>query len=61
MYVPMPLLPPQGYHKLNVGLQRRLYGQTINVDIQPLNEEKAVTTAADLVGEVVVFGVSSEQ
>ncbi|CAI5466845.1 unnamed protein product [Closterium sp. Yama58-4] len=48
----------QSYHKINVGLQRRLYGYSTNVDIKPLIEEKAVETAADLVGELVVFGVA---
>eukprot|EP00475_Leptophrys_vorax_P011665 TRINITY_DN18209_c0_g1_i1.p1 TRINITY_DN18209_c0_g1~~TRINITY_DN18209_c0_g1_i1.p1 ORF type:complete len:204 (+),score=40.73 TRINITY_DN18209_c0_g1_i1:326-937(+) len=48
----------QSYHKLNVGLQRRLYGYSTNVDIKPLIEERAVETAADLVGEVFVFSVA---
>ncbi|CAI5512206.1 unnamed protein product [Closterium sp. Naga37s-1] len=48
----------QSYHKINVGMQRRLYGYSTNVDIKPLIEEKAVETAADLVGELVVFGVA---
>lgn len=47
----------QRYHKLNVNLQRRLYGHATNVDIKPLNESAAVATASDLVGELIVFGV----
>lgn len=48
----------QRYHKINVQLQRRLYGHATNVDIKPLNEAAAVATAADLVGEVVIFGIA---
>lgn len=48
----------QTNHKLNVRIQRRLYGYSTTVAIQPLIEEKAVEAAADLVGEVVVFTVA---
>eukprot|EP00897_Mesotaenium_endlicherianum_P007806 jgi/Mesen1/7053/ME000369S06371 len=47
----------QFYHRINVNLQRRLYGHDLHVDIKPLNEERAVETAADTLGETVVFGV----
>lgn len=39
-------------------MQRRLYGHATNVEIRPLNEEKAVQAAADLLGEFFVFSVS---
>lgn len=38
-------------------MQRRIYGHATNVEIRPLNEEKAVQAAADLVGELFVFTV----
>eukprot|EP00850_Spirogloea_muscicola_P004267 SM000018S03632 [mRNA] locus=s18:396929:397655:+ [translate_table: standard] len=47
----------QGYHKLNVSLQRQLYGVTSDIAVKPLNEEAAVSTAADLVGELIIFSV----
>ncbi|CAI5531468.1 unnamed protein product [Closterium sp. Naga37s-1] len=54
-----PLLPPpQGYHRFTVQLQRRLYGQAPLGHIKRLNEEKAVSTASEVVGELIVFAVS---
>ncbi|KAJ0111024.1 hypothetical protein Patl1_02362 [Pistacia atlantica] len=38
-------------------MQRRIYDQSTNVAICPLNEEKDVQAAADLVGELFVFSV----
>lgn len=38
-------------------MQRRIYGHATNVEIRPLNEEKAVQAAADLLGELFVFTV----
>lgn len=36
-------------------MQRRLYGHSTDVEIRPLNEEKAVQAATDLIGEIFVF------
>ncbi|CAN4105021.1 unnamed protein product [Withania somnifera] len=48
-----------GYHpRLSTKLQRRIYGHATDVAIRPLNEDKAVQAAADLVGELFVFSVS---
>lgn len=38
-------------------MQRRLYGHATDVGIRPLNEEKAVQAAVDLLGEFFVFSV----
>ena len=38
-------------------MQRRIYGHATDVEIRPLNEEKAVQAAVDLLGEVFVFSV----
>lgn len=40
-------------------MQRRVYGRATDIHIRPLNEEKAIQAAADLLGEVFVFSVSS--
>ncbi|XP_042519060.1 optic atrophy 3 protein homolog [Macadamia integrifolia] len=39
-------------------MQRRIYGHATDVAIRPLNEEKAVQAAADLLGELFVFSVA---
>ncbi|KAL0442713.1 UNVERIFIED_CONTAM: hypothetical protein Slati_1994000 [Sesamum latifolium] len=39
-------------------MQRRIYGHATDVEIRPLNEEKAVQAAVDLMGEVFVFSVA---
>ncbi|XP_028088883.1 optic atrophy 3 protein homolog isoform X3 [Camellia sinensis] len=39
-------------------MQRRIYGHATDVAIRPLNEEKAVQAAADLLGELFVFTVA---
>lgn len=38
-------------------MQRRIYGHATDVEIRPLNEEKAVQAAVDLIGEMFVFSV----
>ncbi|CAA3011628.1 OPA3 [Olea europaea subsp. europaea] len=38
-------------------VQRRIYGHATDVEIRPLNEEKAVQAAVDLLGEIFVFSV----
>ena len=40
-------------------MQRRIYGRATDVEIRPLDEEKAVQAAADLLGELFVFTVPS--
>lgn len=44
-------------HRFKTKLQRRIYGHAIDAAIRPLNEDKAVQAAADLVGELFVFTV----
>ncbi|KMT01908.1 hypothetical protein BVRB_9g209320 [Beta vulgaris subsp. vulgaris] len=48
----------QANHRLTTQIQRRIYGHRTDVEIRPLNEEKAVQAAADLIGEVFVFTVA---
>ncbi|URD93085.1 Optic atrophy 3 protein (OPA3) [Musa troglodytarum] len=48
----------QANHRFTTTIQRRLYGQATDVKIRPLNEEKAVQAAADLIGELFVFSVA---
>lgn len=47
----------QANHRISTNIQRRIYGHSTNVEIRPLNEEKAVQAAADLIGELFVFSV----
>lgn len=51
------LMLNQANHQFTTNIQRRIYGHSTNVAIRPLNEEKAVQAAADLVGELFVFSV----
>jgi hypothetical protein len=39
-------------------MQRRIYGHATDVEIRPLDEEKAVQAAVDLIGEIFLFGVT---
>lgn len=48
----------QANHRFTTTLQRRIYGHATDVAIRPLNEEKAVQAAADLLGELFVFAVA---
>ncbi|KAJ7981529.1 Optic atrophy 3 protein (OPA3) [Quillaja saponaria] len=48
----------QANHRLTTRIQRRIYGHATDVAIRPLNEEKAVQAAADLLGELFVFMVA---
>ncbi|GJN19675.1 hypothetical protein PR202_gb06975 [Eleusine coracana subsp. coracana] len=48
----------QANHRISTRIQRRIYGHSNKVDIRPLNEEKAVQAAADLIGELFVFSVA---
>ncbi|CAI9087362.1 OLC1v1021419C2 [Oldenlandia corymbosa var. corymbosa] len=48
----------QSNHRITTQMQRRIYGHATDVEIRPLNEEKAVQAAADLLGEIFVFTVA---
>jgi len=48
----------QSNHQITTKMQRRIYGHATDVEIRPLNEEKAVQAAVDLIGELFVFSVS---
>ncbi|WJX26709.1 hypothetical protein P8452_15602 [Trifolium repens] len=48
----------QKNHQITTKMQRRIYGHATDVEIRPLNEEKAVQAAVDLIGEVFVFSVA---
>ena len=51
------LILNQANHRFTTQMQRRNYGHATEVAIRPLNEEKAVQAAADLLGELFVFTV----
>ncbi|XP_024369886.1 uncharacterized protein [Physcomitrium patens] len=44
-------------HRFQVNLQRRIYGHDTGVAVHPLNPEKAVQAASDLLGEFIIFAV----
>ncbi|XP_047973459.1 OPA3-like protein [Salvia hispanica] len=48
----------QANHRITTTMQRRIYGHATDVEIRPLNEEKAVQAAVDLMGELFVFSVA---
>ncbi|KAL6546560.1 hypothetical protein OROMI_022281 [Orobanche minor] len=48
----------QANHRMTTTMQRRIYGHATNVEIRPLNEERAVQVAVDLMGELFVFLVA---
>ncbi|XP_062153115.1 OPA3-like protein [Alnus glutinosa] len=48
----------QTNHRFSTKVQRRIYGHATDAAIRPLNEEKAVQAAADLLGELFVFTVA---
>ncbi|KAK4770795.1 hypothetical protein SAY87_031327 [Trapa incisa] len=48
----------QSNHRITTTMQRRLYGHATDVEIRPLNEEKAVQAAVDLIGEIFIFTVA---
>ncbi|XP_020596114.1 OPA3-like protein, partial [Phalaenopsis equestris] len=45
-------------HRFTTTIQRNIYAHSTDVAIRPLNEEKAVQAAADLIGELFVFSVA---
>ncbi|ONK66740.1 uncharacterized protein A4U43_C06F11460 [Asparagus officinalis] len=49
----------QANHRITTTIQRRIYGHATNVEIRPLNEEKAVQAASELIGELFVFSVAT--
>ncbi|KAG8386368.1 hypothetical protein BUALT_Bualt03G0141600 [Buddleja alternifolia] len=48
----------QGYHRLTTVIRRLNIGHSIGNEIRPLNEERAVEAATDLLGELFVFSVA---
>ncbi|KAF3633941.1 hypothetical protein BC332_25188 [Capsicum chinense] len=48
----------QANHRMTTTMQRRIYGHATDVGIRPLNEEKAIQSAVDLLGEFFVFSVA---
>ncbi|PVH31327.1 hypothetical protein PAHAL_9G114500 [Panicum hallii] len=44
-------------HRITTKIQRRIYGHTTDMEIKPLNEQKAVQAATDLIGEAFIFSV----
>ncbi|XP_026409009.1 OPA3-like protein [Papaver somniferum] len=48
----------QTNHRFTTTVQRQIYGHATDVAIRPLNEEKAVQAAADLLGELFVVSVA---
>ncbi|CAN0853262.1 OPA3-like protein [Linum grandiflorum] len=45
-------------HRISTRMQRRIYSHATDVAIRPLDEEKAVQAAVDLIGELFVFTVA---
>ncbi|KEH30719.1 optic atrophy 3 protein [Medicago truncatula] len=48
----------QANHRFTTRIQRRIYGKATDVLIRPLDQDKAVQAAADLLGELFVFSVA---
>ncbi|XP_027061003.1 uncharacterized protein [Coffea arabica] len=48
----------QANHRFSTIMQRRIYGYSSDLLIRPLNEERAVQAAADILGELFVFSVA---
>lgn len=48
----------QANHRFTTNMHRRVYGRATDIHIRPLNEEKAIQAAADLLGELFVFSVA---
>lgn len=47
----------QANHRITTRMQRRIYSHATDAEIRPLNEEKAVQDAVDLIGEIFIFTV----
>lgn len=48
----------QANHRITTRMQRRIYSHATGGEIRPLNEEKAVQAAVDLIGEIFIFTVA---
>ncbi|XP_044460571.1 OPA3-like protein [Mangifera indica] len=48
----------QANHRITTRMQRRIHSHATDVEIRPLNEEKAVQAAVDLIGEIFIFSVA---
>ncbi|XP_044495842.1 OPA3-like protein [Mangifera indica] len=48
----------QANHRFTTRIQRSTHGLATGVEIRPLNEEKAVQAAVDLIGELFIFSVA---
>jgi hypothetical protein len=48
----------QSNHRLATRMQRRLHGRALDIHIRPLNEDKAIQSAVDLLGELFIFSAS---
>lgn len=57
MFLLIVLYCIQENHRITTKMQRRIYGHATDVEIRPLNEERAVQAAVDLIGELFVFTV----
>ncbi|XVF25727.1 hypothetical protein REPUB_Repub13aG0238600 [Reevesia pubescens] len=48
----------QANHRITTRMQRKIYSHATDVEIHPLDEEKAVQAAVDLIGELFAFTVA---
>lgn len=48
----------QANHRFRTNVQRRIYSRATDIVIRPLNEERAIQAAADLLGEFFIFTVA---
>ncbi|CAA3006066.1 OPA3 [Olea europaea subsp. europaea] len=48
----------QANHRMTTTMQRRIHSHATDVRIRPMNEEKAVQAAVDLLGEFFIFSVA---
>lgn len=48
----------QANHRFQMNVQRRMYNHSIDVEIRPLDEDRAVKAALDFIGEAFIFSVT---
>lgn len=48
----------QAHHRFTTTMQRRILGRSTEIEIRPLDEERAIQSASDILGEVFLFSVS---
>ncbi|KAI8552500.1 hypothetical protein RHMOL_Rhmol06G0271500 [Rhododendron molle] len=48
----------QAHHRFTTTMQRRIYGRSTEIEIRPLDEERAIQSASDILGEVFLFSVA---